>query len=155
MRNVTGLSEEQIEQAKAMWDFITQVDESEENHFEISVLNLLNVQLDTSSAHIDNSTTAFLEATNTVRLGADAYPTTGNSISANDILSPLACLCHEYAHAVRYHIGFRRPFNGALMHLDEAETSIHASYEACLYPMDRERLVEDALERISNWKNEI
>lgn len=154
MRNRTGLTDRQIEQIVAMWEFITQADENQETYFDGSIIQGLDIKLDISKAHEDNSTTAFVESTNTVRIGADAYPTKGSSISANDTMSPLACLCHEYAHAVRFHLGFRRPFRGALMHLDEAETSIHASYEAVLYPSDRIKLIDDASERLAKWREE-
>ncbi len=40
------------------------------------------------------------------------------------------------------------------MHLDEAETSIHASYEAVLYPSDRIKLIDDASERLAKWREE-
>lgn len=157
MRNITGLTQEQIEHIQVMWEFITQSaegSEGRETYLDDKIMQGLDIKIDISKAHENYSTTAFIELTNTVRIGADVYPATGSSISANDTMSPFACLCHEYAHAVRYHLGFRRPFNGALMHLDEAETSIHASYEPALYPSDRITLIDDASERLAKWRIE-
>ncbi|MCR9942004.1 hypothetical protein [Vibrio owensii] len=152
VRNTKGLDEDQIEYIQLLWDFLTQVDPEQESYFDKSKIQDLRVRIDVSEAHLDKSKTAFLQDTNTIRIGADALPSAGQSMSANDTMSELACLAHEYAHAIRYHLGYRRPFKGALMHLDEAETSIHASYETALSDADRKQLVEDASERIANWR---
>ncbi len=63
----------------------------------------------------------------------------------------MACLAHELAHAERHILGFARP--GVLPHvlLDEAETSLHASFIEAIGPQDREELVESASERVLKW----
>lgn len=82
-------------------------------------------------------------------LGADAYP--GPGTSANSRLSYVACLAHELAHFERYEIGFRRPYEPPDNVLDEAETSIHASFTLSLTAREREELVEDARDRLIDW----
>lgn len=155
MRNQHGLDTEQIDRVKMIWEFITQPDENDpDNSVEQSKLAGLVVELDLSKAHEHNSTTVYLEGKGIVRLGANAYPSNGGDQSANGRMSVLACLCHEYSHAQRYHLGFRRALDGSGMHLDEAETSIHASHMPALNNRDREDLVDDATERLNFWKKE-
>ncbi|MFL5386270.1 MAG: hypothetical protein ACJ8GN_27450 [Longimicrobiaceae bacterium] len=84
-----------------------------------------------------------------VILGADVVPGTGQTPNAR--MSMLACLAHELAHAERYDLGYRRPVELPDMLPDEAETSLHASFIPVLSPRDREDLVEDARERLSDW----
>lgn len=155
MRNEHGLDATQIDRVKMIWEFITQPDENDsDNSIEQSKLAGLVVALDLSRANEHNSTTVYLEERGIVRLGANAYPSNGGDQSANGRMSVLACLCHEYSHAQRYHLGFRRPLEGIGMLLDEAETSIHASHMPVLHDRDREDLVDDASERLNCWKKE-
>lgn len=109
--------------------------------------------LDTSQAHIHGSRTRFFEQAETtpsfVMLGADAYP--GKGMSANSRLSVLACLAHEIAHAERFEAGYDRPFSLPDNHVDEAETSLRASFTSVLGPRDREDLIEDAKDRLTDW----
>jgi hypothetical protein len=82
-------------------------------------------------------------------LGADAYSGTGST--ANARMSMQACLAHEMAHLQRAEMGFRRPLVPPDVHLDEAETSIHASFLKKVSRRDRQDLVEDARDRIFDW----
>jgi hypothetical protein len=66
-------------------------------------------------------------------------------------MSVLACLAHELAHLQRRRMDFNRPFHLPDAHLDEAETSIHASFLPALSQVDREDLVEDARDRLIDW----
>lgn len=52
---------------------------------------------------------------------------------------------------LRAEIPFRRPFTPPDMYLDEAETSIHASFLDRISPRDHEDLVEDARDRLFDW----
>ena len=82
-------------------------------------------------------------------LGADALP--GDGLDANARLSTLACLAHEFAHAERFQMGYRRPADLPDVLLDEAETSLRASFTSLLSAKDREDLVEDARDRVIQW----
>ena len=97
--------------------------------------------------------TTFHETSNIVRLGANAYP--GEGIDANSRLSYVACLAHELAHARRFSLGYRRPTTRLDILLDEAETSIDASFIAVLSRRDRLDLVEDARDRLIEWLEEV
>ncbi len=166
MRNQTGLTEEQIQQCQLNWIFLTSgevgigetLNERDGNdgneHFSREKLVDVTIQLDTSQAHISGSKTKFNEDMNGVVLGADAFPGS-NAIDPNSRLSLLACLAHELSHAERYFLGFRRPWKGVDSHLDEAETSLHASFKPVLSFYDRIDLVEDARSRIDLWSKEI
>jgi hypothetical protein len=68
----------------------------------------------------------------------------GDGVDANARLSTLACLAHELAHAERFQLGYRRSTGLPDVLLDEAETSLRASFTSILSPKDREDLVEDA-----------
>jgi hypothetical protein len=70
-------------------------------------------------------------------------------------MSLVSCLAHELAHAERYDLGFRRPHELPDVLLDEAETSLHASFMNGLGPAEREDLVEDALDRLNQWFGEL
>ena len=72
-------------------------------------------------------------------------------MDANSRLSTLACLAHELAHAERFRLGYRRPLDLPDVHLDEAETSVRASFTSILRMRDREDLVEDARNRLIQW----
>ncbi len=89
------------------------------------------------------------EGRHIVMLGADAYP--GSGTSANSRMSILACLAHELAHMERSEAGYRRPFDAPDSFIDEAETSLRASFTSVLSPKDREDLVEDARDRLIDW----
>ena len=63
-----------------------------------------------------------------------------------------ACLSHELAHAQRYFLhGFDRNIEQPHALLDEAETSIHASYNLFLEERDRRTLIEDAKDQLQQW----
>lgn len=66
-------------------------------------------------------------------------------------MSVLACLAHELAHAERFDLGFRRPMNLPDVLVDEAETSLHASFMSSLTTKDQTDLVEDARDRLNQW----
>ena len=92
-----------------------------------------------------------------VRLGADVLPDRrplppGMPLSARRRMSLTACLAHELAHAERF---IKHQFDRATEHpdvlLDEAETSIHASYNIFLEETDRRILIEDAKEQLQEW----
>ena len=107
------------------------------------------IAFETSEAVQYASRTRFDEAQHTVFLGADALP--GDGVDANARLSTLACLAHELAHAERFQLGYRRPTDLPDVLLDEAETSLRASFTSILSPKDREDLVEDARDRLIQW----
>jgi hypothetical protein len=151
MRNIQGLDSTQIDHAKMCWEFISQETNDESQTVDLDVFKNFKVDFDVSEAHKPGSKTAYLENKNMIRLGADAYPGYSMVNSANSIMSLLACLCHELSHAQRYHMGFRRPFTELDKNLDEAETSIHASYMPVLEQTDRKHLIEDAMQRLEIW----
>ena len=66
-------------------------------------------------------------------------------------VSTLACLAHELAHAERFGLGYRRPTDLPDVLLDEAETSLRASFTSVLRMKNREDLVEDARDRLIQW----
>ena len=107
------------------------------------------IAFNTSEAVQYASRTRFNEAQNTVFLGTDALP--GDGVDANARLSTLACLAHEFAHAERFQMGYRRPTDLPDVLLDEAETSLRASFTSLLSSKDREDLVEDARDRLIQW----
>jgi hypothetical protein len=107
------------------------------------------IAFDTSEAAQYASRIRFNEVQNTVFLGADALP--GDGVDANAWLSTLACLAHELAHAERFQLGYCRPTDLPDVLLDEAETSLRASFTSILGPKDREDLVEDARDRLIQW----
>ena len=106
-------------------------------------------RLDTSKAHRFGSRTCFNETQRTVFLGADAYP--GESMTANARLGILACLAHELAHWERFEAGYNRPLDAPDNRLDEAETSLRATFHPRLNEIDRDDLAEDARDRITEW----
>ena len=105
--------------------------------------------LDISEASQNFSRTRFNEAQNTVFLGADAFP--GEGVDANSRMSTLACLAHELAQAERFQLGYRRPTDLPDVLLDEAETSLRATFTSILRKKNREDLVEDARDRLIQW----
>ncbi len=66
-------------------------------------------------------------------------------------MSLLACLAHEFAHAERYLAGYERPVDSPEFLIDEAETSLHASFVTVLNKKDREDLREDAYLRLIQY----
>jgi hypothetical protein len=134
-RNQTGLSHRQIESCLLAWQTLCEGKTVRE--------------LITSEATTFGLRTRFSENCNIVYLGADVYP--GESVDANSRISMLACLAHELAHAERYELGFQRPITMPENLIDEAETSLHASFMAVLSAKDREDLIEDARDRLIQW----
>lgn len=132
-RNYNGLTEDQIERCVRVWKALG----DETRH------------LDTSEAGQHGSRTRYDSDRHVVMLGANAYSGAGSS--ANARMSLQACLAHELAHMLRAELGFRRPFVPPDVHLDEAETSIHASFIEKLSMRDRGDLVEDARDRLFDW----
>src|SRR5437588_1513818 len=110
-RNNVGLTEREIEQCIWAWELLCG-----------AKLRTLIV----SEAAKHSSLTYFDQTRNIVYLGADVKP--GIGIEANARMSILACLAHELAHAERYEFGFDRPVEFPELLIDEAETSLHASY---------------------------
>lgn len=96
-----------------------------------------------------SSRTHFNETEKKVYLGADVKP--GVGVEANARMSVLACLAHELAHAERFELGFNRPTGLPDNLIDEAETSLHASFMQELTRKDREDLIEDARDRLILW----
>jgi hypothetical protein len=133
-RNSIGLTASQIESCLAAWEFLCGDNPR---------------PIDVSEATRHWSRTRLDETRGLVILGADAYG--GSGSSANSRMSLLACLAHELAHAVRKEKGFDRPLQPPDSYLDEAETSISASFESVLSRMERHDLVEDARDRLIDW----
>jgi hypothetical protein len=133
-RNQIGLTERQMEYCSEAW----------------AVLCADNpLELDTSEARQHSSRTRFNEEQNKVFLGSDAFP--GEGVNATSRMSMLACLAHELAHAERFQLGYRRSTDLPDVLLDEAETSLRASFTSVLRMKDREDLVEDARDRLIQW----
>lgn len=133
-RNGVGLSEREIEQCIWAWELLCGTKER---------------TLIVSEATRHSSRTYFEQTRNVVYLGADVKPGTG--IEANARMSILASLAHELAHAERHELGFDRPVDFPELLIDEAETSLHASYISILSSKDREDLIEDARDRLNQW----
>ena len=133
-RNQTSLTEKQIEYCVEAWAVLCAD---------------VSIELDTSEAMQHSSRTRFNEDQNKVLLGADAFP--GEGVDANSRMSTLACLAHELAHTERFRLGYRRPTDLPDVLLDEAETSLRASFTSILRKKDREDLVEDARDRLIQW----
>lgn len=133
-RNTVGLTERQIEQCEMIWKAIS---------------GDKNVPLIVSEAMLYGSRTRFVEGRNVVYLGADAFP--GQGPGANARFSLLACLAHEYSHFERYEREYKRPLEEPDVFIDEAETSLNASFNPLLSPKDRENLIEDARDRLDQW----
>lgn len=110
-RNYIGLTDDQIDRCVRVWKAF-----GDETRW----------RLDTSEAGRHGSRTRYDEDRHVIVLGANAYSGVGSS--ANARMSMQACLAHELAHMLRAELGFRRPFVPPDVHLDEAETSIHASF---------------------------
>lgn len=133
-RNQHALDDVQLDRCRRAWELLT---------------GNQGIGLDVSEAKRHGSKTRFNEARNVVLLGADAYP--GIGTDANSRLSMLTCLAHELAHAQRFHLGFQRPIREPEMLVDEAETSLHASFTPELADVDRVDLVEDDRDRLIRY----
>lgn len=133
-RNQVGLTVEEIERCLLAWKILC--GEKERG-------------LVTDEAHQHSSRTRFNETSGKVHLGADVKP--GGGIEANSRMSVLACLAHELAHVERFEIGFQRPIGFPDNLIDEAETTLHASFMPVLSSTEREVLVEDARDRLNQW----
>ena len=133
-RNQTGLSEREIENCLKAWEVLCG-----EKRREIV----------TNEALRHSSRTRFNEIDGLTYLGADVKP--GNGIEANARMSILACLAHELAHAERFDLRFQRSSTLPDNLIDEAETSLHASFHSVLNSKDREDLIEDARDRLNQW----
>lgn len=105
--------------------------------------------LDTSEASRPDSTTRFNQIKNTVFLGANVLP--GSGISVCSRMSSMACLAHELTHAIRFDAGYDRPFEIPDRLIDEAETSLDASFTPVISVRDREDLVEHARDLLIEW----
>src|SRR5207248_9344428 len=105
--------------------------------------------LDISSAHRHGSRTRYVEDRRIVVLGADVEPISAPAPRSR--MSAIACLSHELAHAQRDRMRYNRPTGHPDMLLDEAEASIHASFNLLLSARDREDLIEDARDRLIDW----
>lgn len=150
MRNQIGLTKEQIEYCKLCWDFLCEESEPPKP-LDLSIkINKIKLIVTEASQH--SSKTRFDENQKFVILGADAY--SGKGMDANSRMSVLACLAHELAHTERFQLGYQRPFELPDMLIDEAETSLHASFVPALNPRDRTDLIEDAKDRINRWIDE-
>lgn len=135
-RNKIGLTMRQIEQCQIAWRIICGQE--------------TGVELDISYADKNSSRTRFIEKKCKVMLGADVLPG-DNVVDANSRMSLLACLAHEFAHSERYLAGYERPTDSPDFLIDEAETSLHASFITVLKRKDREDLREDAYERLIQY----
>jgi hypothetical protein len=109
--------------------------------------------LDVSNAARSGSLTRYVEDERLVRLGADAFP--GHRHIARSRMSYVACLAHELSHARRHSLGFNRPIALPDKLLDEAETSLDASFETILGLPDRCDLVEDARDQLEMWHRDV
>jgi hypothetical protein len=133
-RNKVGLTQDEIARCIQAWQALCEDRER---------------PLDVSEAAAYGSRTRFVQDRNVVVLGADALP--GPGLAANARMSMPACLAHEIAHAERFEIGYDRPFKLPDSLIDEAETSLRASFSPVLTPRDREDLIEDARDRVIHW----
>lgn len=134
-RNKTALTEKQIEICIFAWKALCG--------------KKWKIKLDISEADSNSSKTRYDEKKRKVFLGANVFP--GKGSNANSRMSYLACLAHEYSHAMRHQKGYNRPLILPDSHLDEAETSIDASFHPIITKTDKSDLIEDARDRIINW----
>lgn len=133
-RNRTGVSEQKTASCRRAWGVLC---------------GATTRPLDCTSAHVYGSQTRFVHDTGVVVLGSDVYP--GVSQIANSRLSHMAALAHELAHAERAEVPYYRPFTPPGSYIDEAETSLRASFHTVLSARDRADLVEDARDRLVDW----
>ena len=133
-RNQVGLTEHEIARCVEAWEVLCGD----------RVRELVVEQAREHSSH-----TRFNEADGKVYLGADVLP--GAGYFANSRMSYRACLAHELAHAERFESGYQRPCELPDNLIDEAETSLRASFQPTLSLRDREDLIDDARERLNLW----
>jgi hypothetical protein len=133
-RNRIGLTERQIATCQTVWTILCEGRPK---------------PLDISEADRHGSRTRYDQRRKMVILGADAYR--GSGQTANARMSVVACLAHELAHLMRHDMGFDRPIEFPDAHLDEAETSVFASFIGNVEEGDRTDLIEDARDRLINW----
>ena len=133
-RNIDGLTDRQIAHCIMAWEILCET---------VGI----SVPLHTERATEHHSQTAYSEHKCAVYLGANVLP--GRGISAVERMSMLACLAHEIAHADRHQRGFQRPFTLPDLHLDEAETSIHASFFTVISQKDREDMIEHSRDHLT------
>jgi len=134
-RNQTGLSEQKVQECQAIWQYL-----------EGSQVCPLIV----AEALEHGSRTRFSQNARAVYLGADVVP--GKGMEARVRMSETSCLAHELAHAERYRMGIDRTTNQPDVLLDEAETSLYASFIIPLSEKERKDLVEDARTQIAAWQ---
>ncbi len=133
-RGTKGLIGQQIDQCKIIWE----------------VLGGENLcLLDCSEATTHGSKTRFNQTENKVILGADVIP--GSSLDSRSRMSEMACLAHEMAHVERFSFGLDRDIQIPHKLCDEAEASLHASWNVILNITDRATLVEDARDLLDEW----
>jgi hypothetical protein len=133
-RNQIGLSEREVEICLRSWELLC---------------GETKRKLVIAEAARHSSRTRFNEIEGVVYLGADVKP--GNGIEANSRMSVLACLAHELAHVERFEADIQRPLEFPENLIDEAETSLHASFMSVLGSRDREDLIDDARDRLTQW----
>ena len=133
-RGTVGLSSNQIDRCKLIWKVLNGKD---------------FCPLDYSEATAHGSKTRFNQTKNKVILGADVIP--GQGIDSRSRMSEMACLAHEIAHAERFSFGLDRDDNIPHKLRDEAEASLHASWNMALSNKDRADLVEDARDLLIEW----
>ena len=131
-RNQEGLTDREIERCEQIWEVLGGNE---------------CCSLDVSQASSSGSRTRFNQPQNVVFLGADVMP--GRGTDARSRMSELACLAHELAYAQRYEKHYDRPDTEILNAIDEAETSLHASFMQPLSTKDRYDLRDDAREQIT------
>lgn len=134
IRNKEGLTERQINYCSQVWQLLC---------------GERQIPLVTEEATIYGSRTRFIENRKVIVLGADAFP--GKGAGANARLSILACLAHELSHYERFELGYNRPLEMPDILIDEAETSLNASFNPVLGRKEREDLIEDARDRLTEW----
>jgi hypothetical protein len=103
-------------------------------------------ELDTSQAHIAAGLTRYEEMRRVVILGADVYenPHASDVSPVRDRMSNVAVLAHEMAHAKRHRKEYNRSIDMPDMLIDEAETSLEASFNPNIAAKDKRDLIEDA-----------
>ena len=137
VRNNVGLNEHQINSAITVWEVIG---------------GNTVCELDVRDASEHGTFTRYNERRRCVLLGADAFP--WNASDPRSHMSVTACLAHELAHAQRHRLEFDRPVELPDKQVDEAETSLHASFNSVLYRGDRCDLVRDAVSCLEAWIGE-
>jgi len=133
-RGISGLSNNQIDRCKLIWKVLD---------------GNVSCHLDCSEATTHGSKTRFNQPGNKVILGADVIP--GKGTDSRSRMSEMACLAHELSHAERFSFGLDRDANIPHKLRDEAEASLHASWNIALSNKDRADLVEDARDLLIEW----